>query len=256
MNKDIVSKDVIKSVLKELINTLLGLEVNEINLVEEEFERVESRRADIVAIADNEKIVHIEIQTAPDKTMPLRMLRYYTDIKTKFPNYPVYQFVIFLGKGKMPNSLKDVGLDYRYELIDMKKIDCEIFLSKNRPEDLVLAILCDFKGKNPKDVVEYIIDKLISITDENGYKKFMIILEEFSGLRDLEQVVKEKEMVITNKVRLEELPSYMLGAEIEKRDNIIRLYNYTKDIEMVSKVFDIPKEEIKKILKEAKNEKH
>jgi len=84
LNKDIVSKEVVKSVLLELARSLFGLNIQNIVLIDEEFERVESRRADIVAIADENKILHIEIQTNYDKLMPIRMLRYYTDIKAKY----------------------------------------------------------------------------------------------------------------------------------------------------------------------------
>jgi len=189
LNKDI--NDIIKSLLKEFINTLLGLKVNNINLIDEEFERVESRRTDIVAVADNDKIIHIEIQSAYDKLIPLRMLRYYSDIKMRFLNYPIYQYVVFLGKGNLKNTLEDVKLNYSFEFIDMKKIDCEVFLDKDNPNDLVFAILCDFKGKNLKNVVEYITNKLISITDERGFKKYMLSLKEFSSLRNLREIVKE-----------------------------------------------------------------
>ncbi len=248
MNKDIISKDVIKSVLKELINTLLGLKVKNVNLIDEEFERIESRRADIVAIADNDKVVHIEIQSSYDKLMPLRMLRYYTDIKTRFINYPIYQYVVFLGKGNLKNVLKDVNLNYSFELIDMKKIDCEIFLNKNNPNDLVLAILCDFKGKNPKNVVEYIINKLISITDKRGFKKYMLILEEFSSLRDLREIVKEQEMFITNKVKFEDLPSYEIGMEKGMEKGILALYKVTGDISLIKKELGIEENKIFAVL--------
>ena len=253
MNKDIVSKDVIKSILKELAHTLFGLDIKNIELIDEEFERIEARRADIVAIADKEKILHIEIQSFYDNLMPIRMLRYYADIKSKFLNYPIYQYVVYLGKGNLKNSLSDVGIEYSYNLIDMKKIDCEIFLSSEKPEDLVLAILCDFKNKNPKNVVKFIIDKLISITDENGFKKFMLILEEFSELRDLKEVVKESEMFITNKVKFEDLPSYEIGMErgIEKgiEKGIVALFKITNDIDLVQKELGLKKEKIIEILK-------
>jgi len=261
LNKDIVSKEIIKSILKELAHTLFGLNINNIELVDEEFERVEARRADIVALADKEKVLHIEIQSSYDKLMPIRMLRYYADIKSRFLNYPIYQYVVYLGKGNLKNSLNDVGIKYSYNLIDMKKIDCEVFLNSNKPEDLVLAILCDFKNKNPKNVVKYIIDRLISITDENGFKKFMLVLEEFSELRDLKEVVKESEMFITNKVKFEDLPSYEIGMEkgfekgmekgmekgIEK--GVVALFKVTKDIDLIQKEFGLKKEKIIEILK-------
>jgi len=248
LNKDIVSKEVVKSVLLELARSLFGLNIQNIVLIDEEFERVESRRADIVAIADENKILHIEIQTNYDKLMPLRMLRYYTDIKAKYLNLPVLQYVVYLGKGNLKTSFSDEGLEYSYNLIDMKKIDCNVFLERNTPEDTVLAILCDFKNKNPENVVEYIIEKLISITDSNGFKKYMLILEEFSELRDLQEIVKEKEMFITNKVKFEDLPSYEIGLEKGMEKGILALYKITKDINLIEKEMGVKKDKILFIL--------
>ena len=248
MNKDIVSKEVVKSVLLELARSLFGLNIQNIVLIDEEFERVESRRADIVAKADENKILHIEIQTNYDKLMPIRMLRYYTDIKAKYLNLPVLQYVVYLGKGNLKTFLSDEGLEYSYNLIDMKKIDCNVFLERNTPEDTVLAILCDFKNKNPENVVEYIIEKLISITDSNGFKKYMLILEEFSELRDLQEIVKEKEMFITNKVKFEDLPSYEIGLEKGMEKGILALYKIIKDINLIEKEMGVKKDKILFIL--------
>jgi hypothetical protein len=44
--------------------------------------------------------------------------------------------------------IKDEHLDYKYNLIDMKNIDCETFIKLDTPDALVLSILCDFKDKS------------------------------------------------------------------------------------------------------------
>jgi len=100
----------------------------------------------------------------------------------------------------------------------MKTIDCDYFLQQNNPDALVLAILCDFKQRDPHDIVRYIIDKLQEYTkhDLQAFRKYMLMLEELSINRDLKDVVKEQEMLST--LRYEDLPSYDIGLEkgIEK----------------------------------------
>jgi len=130
LNKDITSKKIIKRLIKTISSLFFNLETQNIELIDKEFERIESKRADILALLDNNKILHLEIQTSYDKKMPLRMLRYYTDIKL-FYDLPILQSVIYLGKGNLKSELKDIGLKYSYNLIDMKKIDCELFLNQN-----------------------------------------------------------------------------------------------------------------------------
>ena len=249
MNKDIISKQIVKEIIKTFFSLFFNKNVKDIEFLDKEFERVESRRADIVVLADNE-IYHIELQTSYDSKMPLRMLRYYTDIKFNY-DYPVNQAVIYLGNKKIKNSLKDKNLEYSFEIIDMKKIDCDIFLSKDDPNSLVLSILCDFKDKSKKDVIKYIIRKLYTLS-KSDFKNYLIMLEEFSDIRNLKEIVKEEEMIFFKEVKLEDLPSYEIGIEkgMEKgmEKGVLSLYKYVKDIDLISKEFNMKKDKIIYIL--------
>jgi len=51
----------------------------------------------------------------------------------------------------------------------MHTIDCEKFLKMDTPDALVLAILCDFKGRDEKDVVVYIITRLRELTQDDNH---------------------------------------------------------------------------------------
>jgi len=178
--KDLISKDILKELLKDIAKYFLNLEINNITFLDKELERIEKREADIVANVDDKFILHLEIQNSNDKTMANRMLRYYTDI-LKITNLPIKQYLIYIGKEKPKFELKiDRDLiKYSYNFIDIKDIDCEVLLNQNSPEALVLAILCDFKDKKPKDVIKYIIDRLRDYTDENlnQYRKYIMMLE-------------------------------------------------------------------------------
>ncbi|RLA06980.1 MAG: hypothetical protein DRQ51_07590 [Gammaproteobacteria bacterium] len=84
MQKDIISKKIITAITREIAHYILKINITDIQLVDKELLRIEHREADIVAICkinNKEQILHIEIQNNNDKTMPNRMLRYYTDIK-------------------------------------------------------------------------------------------------------------------------------------------------------------------------------
>ncbi|NPA55548.1 MAG: hypothetical protein GXO40_04210 [Epsilonproteobacteria bacterium] len=136
-------------------------------------------------------------------------------------------------------------------------------LHQNSPEALVLAILCDFKDKNPKDVIKYIIDKLRDYTDENlnQYRKYIMMLETLSTNRDLLTDVKEMEMLRTT--TYQDLPSWHIGYEQGMERGIEQahqkavkvLLEIGMDIDTISQKLEIPKEEILKIIKGEKNEK-
>ncbi len=250
MKKDTISKDILKIIIKDIAKYILHFDIQTIELLDMEFERVESRRADIVAKIDNDIILHLEIQNDNNYQMHYRMLRYWLDINQIAPKYQIKQYVIYIGKKNltMPNQINVSDLNYTYTLIDMKTIDCQNFLQQNTPDALVLAILCDFKQKDPREIVGYIIDQLLAHTknDIQAFRKYMLMLEELSTNQDLKDIVKEQEMLST--LRYEDLPSYEIGLEkgIEKGmekgdmkrnyDNAKRMKEEGIDVEVIVRI--------------------
>ena len=215
MKKDTISKDILKTIIQDISLYILKLDVQKLELLDMEFERVESRRADIVAKINDVFLLHLEIQNDNDYTMQYRMLRYWVDISLLKMKLPIKQYVIYIGKEKlyMKNEINTPNLNYTYNIIDMREIDCRYFLTQDNPDALILAILCDFKGKNPSDIIKFIIDKLVEYTkdDLQAFRKYMLMLEELSGNRDLKSLVKEQEML--SDIKYEDLPSYEIGWE-------------------------------------------
>lgn len=148
--------------------------------------------------------------------MPLRMMRYYTDIKLQWSDEPVQQYLIYIGERKltMPNEQREAAFTYRYQILDMRTVDCAMLLAKDTPEALVLAILCDFKDRPAADVVQYIVQRLYTLChdDEKGFRNYLTMLEILSDNRQLKQQIKEAETMLTN-ITLKNLPSYELGEE-------------------------------------------
>jgi len=262
MQKDTTLKPIIKQLIKPLSKYFFNREINTNNItfIDKELQRVEKREADIVANIDNQYILHIEIQNNYDPNMPQRMLRYYLDIQQATNNkLPIHQYCIYIGKDK--NYLKDKitnqNLNYHYNLIDTRDIDCEHLLNEPTPEAKVLAILCDFKQKEPREVVKYILDELQKLVkSEKEFRDFLMTLEILSTNRDLEEIVKEEGMLRT--MTYEDLPSYEVGFEkgIEKgmmrkgiEAAIIMIEKFNLKVEDVAKELKIPVDEIKKRLR-------
>lgn len=224
MQKDITTKEALKAIVEDIALYLLKLSVADVRFVDKELGLIEKREADVAALCmidGKEAILHIEIQNDNDKTMPIRMLRYYLGIKSQYLGLPIYQFVIYIGKNRlnMADSIIDVNLNFAYKILDMHTIDCNELLSLNTPDAVVLAILCDFKDKNPTDVAYRILSKIQELTkeDENLYRKYFLMLDTLSGNRDLKNSIKEAEKML-REVDLEKLASYEIGLEkgIEK----------------------------------------
>ena len=103
-SKDIVSKRLLQRIALDIARLLLGLDVDEAELLDTESRRVEQRCADLVLKmrgAEGCFLVHIEIQNNNQREMPWRMLRYRTDIVLAHPGLAVRQFLIYIGRAKM-----------------------------------------------------------------------------------------------------------------------------------------------------------
>ncbi|MDT8407363.1 MAG: hypothetical protein RQ715_08940 [Methylococcales bacterium] len=142
--KDIVSKDILKRLAVDIARLLLDLDVDSAEIIDTEYQRVEDRRADLVARMRGRNgafILHIEIQNDNQKAMPWRMLRYRVDIGQSYLDADILQYVIYIGKPDltMPSGLTQTGLAYRYQIIDMHRVDCEALLAHDDPDALVLG---------------------------------------------------------------------------------------------------------------------
>jgi hypothetical protein len=77
-------------------------------------QRVEDRRADLVALmrasSGQELLLHVEIANNNGADMPVRMLRYYTDIRLAGHAGPLRQFLVHIGADAliMPDGIRGV----------------------------------------------------------------------------------------------------------------------------------------------------
>ena len=118
------------------------------------------------------------------------------------------------GYSGLPDRLSQSGLDYRYSIIDMHTVDCHTLLQQDNPDALVLAILCDFKGRSDREVVHYILQRLRELTGDNEsrMRDYLRMLEILSANRSLERII-EGEQNMLSQVDQTRLPSFRIGME-------------------------------------------
>ncbi len=212
--KDIITKDILKNIAKELSRYILKIDISDdIELIDKEFTRVEKREADLL-FRNRDEIIHIEIQNQNHNDMPKRMLRYYSDILFEYEKYPIKQYLIYIGKAKcsMQAKIKRDKILYSYDIIDMKQIPCEEFLASSDPAAVALSILCDFEGKDKQLVVNTILKRLQELSeDELSFRSKLKMVEILSTNRDLEEQVKKGEEML--RVDIEKMPSFTIGLE-------------------------------------------
>ena len=260
--KDIISRAMLKRLTTDLARHLLDLDAEAVQVLETQNQRVEDRRADLVARmrqADGEAfLLHIEIANNNVSNMPLRMLRYYTDIRLAGHSGPIRQFLIYIGADPltMPAGLAEPELlDYCYSLIDMHQIDCTGLLTQDNPDALVLAILCDFGDRKPQEVVTYIMHRLRELlgADERGFREHMTMLHILSRNRDLQEQLEEAEHMLTE-IDIESMPFFAIGFERgeergreEGEAQVVRRLLSRLGIAEVSELLGLAPEEVKRI---------
>ena len=140
-------------------------------------------------------ILHVEIQNDNRHDMPLRMMRYFSDIALAHVGETIVQYLLYIGKAPMTMSDHFRGEDwlYRYKVLDMRNQDSEHFLNSDNPDALVLAILCDPKSLEPNALVAHIIKELRRLHGDklDNLRDSLKMLDVLSGNRGLQDVVEE-----------------------------------------------------------------
>ena len=216
--KDLISKQLLKRLLVDFGTQLFELDIVDAEMLSNEQPRVEGKRADLVAKVKNAQgegyILHVEIQNDNKADVPLRMLRYYSDLALEHIGEQIVQYLLYIGKAPLsiPDHVQATGWRYCYNLLDMRSLDSERFLTSENPDALVLAILCNLKEQPAKAVVNHIVQELCRLHGSklDSLRDSLLMLDILASNRDLQNLVKESaEMFID----VEKLGLYQLALE-------------------------------------------
>ncbi|MBL7818795.1 MAG: hypothetical protein JNL70_27600 [Saprospiraceae bacterium] len=138
-------------------------------------------------------IFHGEVQTKDEAHILDRNLVYASLLWSSY-HLPIRQVVVYIGKKRkvtqMTSSLSLPNLQYNFLIINMYEIPYDIFINSNNPEEVILSVLCDFKGQSKKVILEQILYRLKEL-DNGGLKleKHLVQLEIISSLRNLQPLL-------------------------------------------------------------------
>jgi predicted transposase YdaD len=185
---------ILKEIFSEAIETIYYLATGKkigkkVKVISAEISLVKTFRPDILVEADGE-IIQVEIQAQQDKTLPRRMFRYYYAILEKYKKEPT-QIVLFVGKGNPPPSdYKTPKLTLKYKVLDMKKIDPDVFIKSKKPGEVILGILVG-KFKDKPKIIRKVKKRIAEIVkNEEKIIKYIDSISFLSGLFDIEIKVK------------------------------------------------------------------
>lgn len=194
---DKIIKENIDLTLIPLISKLTGWEDFTITeRLTEKLQTTTEREVDFLAKIKTGKgkelILHIEYQSNPDQEMNYRIGEYHGIIQRKY-QLPIKHLVIYLGKKPFnrPASLPNTHVYSGFTLLHIHNLDFRDLLNSDIPEEVVLAILANFKKHRPEAVMKLIFQKLQSLSmDQPRLTKFVSQLGMLSRLRKLDSTFK------------------------------------------------------------------
>ena len=163
----------------------------------------------------NTFVLQIEFQVKDEDEMVYRMGEYYFMLERKY-KLPVKQFVIFLGTEipKMPTELDRERLKFSYPLVSFSVLDYHIFLNSNKPEEIILGILADFKGENPENALKQILVRVKETTKGDfSLNRYFNQLRVLAQLRNLELNLKNAMDSIAEYIKEERDVLFLRGLD-------------------------------------------
>ena len=247
-------RDIIQNIPQKFVSILTGKKG--VKILDNTFPSTKERVADLVLQLEDDTIFHLELQTQNDKNMPFRMLEYYLLLKQRYPDKPINQMVLYVGDGKpnMPNFLETDKLKFRYELKDIKNIECKELLESDNLEDKILAVLC--KVKDFEKYIFSLIDELLKLPEKQRadyIRKLLIALNYRPKLKvKLKMLMEERKMPLTiTEEMAKEDPFYDLGFKKAKKEDIKKLYQKLKlNPQQIADVLDLPVDFVETVIRE------
>ena len=187
---DKIFKENIEAVISSIMQNVLEITAVSMEELPDDIQHTKERKPDTLKKITDDKgntfVLQIEFQVKNEDEMVYRMLDYYGMLERKY-KLPVKQFVIFLGSDKptMPTELDRERLKFSYPLISLSTLDYHIFLNSNKPEEIILGVLANFKGENP----EYALKQILIRIKETSKGDFSLN-RYFNQLRVLAQLRK------------------------------------------------------------------
>ncbi|MFN8347049.1 MAG: hypothetical protein U0X91_18760 [Spirosomataceae bacterium] len=216
---DKIFKENIEAVITSLMQNVLGITAVFMEELPDDVQHTKERKPDVLKkVNDNQGntfVLQIEFQVADESQMVYRMAEYFIVLERKY-ELPIKQFVIFLGadKPKMPTQLDREMLKFKFPLVALSELDYHIFLNSDKPEEIILGILANFKDEDPENALKQIIHKIEQTANGDfSLKRYFNQLRVLAQLRNLELKLKNAMDSIAEYIKEERDVLYLRGLD-------------------------------------------
>lgn len=210
-----------------------------------------------ITTKDNQTLVfHIEFQTANDRSIADRMF-VYAGLIYKIYRLPIRQIVFYIGNEpiNMPSKLSMPTFEYNFQLIDLQAISYKEFISSKIPEEVLLAILCNFGEVQAELVVEEIFIKLRTLQEINlNFQRSVRQLDMLSLLRGLQPLILKQEQKMALTLDIKQDLRFQQGAKETKVEIALEMIKEGLSNQIISRVTHLPEQEIEVLRQKAKKD--
>ncbi len=198
---DKILKENIATVFLPLAEKYLGIRIGKTEELKDKLQTTIEKEPDFIRVVETDGgekfILQLEFQSMDEEGMVYRMQEYYGLLRRKY-QLPVRQFVVYLGRkpSKMQTRLAPDEVFEGFTLTSLRDYSYERLVASDVPEEIILAILSDFGGKKPAEVLKRILGKLKELGGEEiALRKYIRQLSVLARLRNL---VKETQRQVTD----------------------------------------------------------
>lgn len=216
---DKVFKENIEAVILSIMQNVLKITAVSMEELPDDIQHTKERKPDtlkkIIDDKGNTFVLQIEFQVKDEPEMVYRMGEYYFMLERKY-KIPVKQFVIFLGMDKptMPTQLDREMLKFKFPIIALSDLDYHIFLNSDKPEEIILGILANFKGENPENALKQILVRVKETTKGDfSLNRYFNQLRVLAQLRNLELNLKNAMDSIAEYIKEERDVLFLRGLD-------------------------------------------
>ena len=267
---DKILKENFEAVLPPFLERYFGLNIVAFEKLDPKLQTTIEKETDfirIVTTAEGERfILHIEFQAKNESDMIYRIKEYDGIIQRKY-QLEIRHFVIFLGAGKMTmrTQLHENEVFRGFEVLNLNELNYDDFLMSQIPEEIIFAILCDFKGEQEEKIVRSILTKLQKVSGHpNKLQKFVKQLHMLSQLTNLDDIVDKVREEMPVFIDITQNALYKRGGREtlaeHNRLSIIRMLERDMPIKDIAEIIDVSiddviaiKNEMDKAAKEKRN---
>ena len=260
---DKIFKENVDATIDSFIHKILKINIKESEKIVLKLQRTKEREADFLKIVTNDKqekfILHIEYQVANEPEMVHRMIDYWNLLVRKY-NLRVEQYVIFLGDEKPTMRIKVdyPNMKFHYRLINFKELDYQLFLKSDVPEEMILAILGNYRNDTPSNIVYEVVKKIEqsepqTLEKQKVFQQLLVL----GRLRKLDLNIQKVMDSISQYIKIEEDVLYLKGVEStsenKNRQFVISLLNGTDfSVEKIANLASVSVDFVEKIKAEIK----